>query len=866
HMWLKTSFFSYHRASSASDSGLVRRRSLDSVRTQFMISTKVGGTCHQPGLAVPLEQQLQQQLLIYLNGVTGSLELQLHLLQALELQPHVSAAAAEMIRAATANIQKGVQSLRHEVRHATSGQKRIRAAAANIQKGVQSVAEDATNEGEVSYRGLRQGVFSVPLQVPRPQPPEQYSKDIYEADGLKSDVDDEYHLDDEVSAGHGPDSEQDSLNGGGQRPQPPDTIEQDSNVAPTASITASSISESCSDTEIHVVARSHYARRQASGLQEVLALRKEEAALAAADAADAELSTEFKKHPGDYGSDEVCNIKSDDANEKAFQICPGGVLNPHWVGRLLWDFLVMFLVIMDATVLPFQLAFKGTAPPVSFDVSWLWLTSMFFSGDIVINFMTAYEAGPKDRGVYPGTLITSKIKIARNYFLTWFGIDLLGTVPWPQLAQVLTGATDSSDSSAQVAKLTRFVKFVRCLRLLRMLRLARLGAIWERIEGKCGSMFLIQFMALLRVLLTVVAICHWNACIWWLIGLPRSLLTEIMSDEAQLQYFEAPHWTTVLRNNGPYDTQPWRWLDKTQAECYVFCFYWTLGVMRTMPAEVTPVNLPERLFVLLFMFFALSAFAVCVAQITQAFFKLRERKRTFNEEMATVRMYLRRINVDEPIQARVKAYLRHLFERRRIQAKETNFLQALPPSMLNKLKACRMISEFNKLSILDGLGAHIMAKLYEHVDIWDLMPGDILCTAGQEAVAAWILVSGRLYLRHIGRTRRQEADLRKLQDEGAPAEGGDVMSPSTVDQECLLTEEPVFSQGTVVAHESCEVIRLDKVSFIHLLQQSNGKQLQGFLTRQRRSIKQGTSKNEIDLTEPDDLDLGISIAAVSAVG
>jgi len=29
-------------------------------------------------------------------------------------------------------------------------------------------------------------------------------------------------------------------------------------------------------------------------------------------------------------------------------------------------------------------------------------------------------------------------------------------------------------------------------------------------------------------------------------------------------------------------------------EAYIFCFYWTLGVMRTMPAEVTPVNLAER--------------------------------------------------------------------------------------------------------------------------------------------------------------------------------------------------------------------------------------------------------------------------------
>ena len=55
--------------------------------------------------------------------------------------------------------------------------------------------------------------------------------------------------------------------------------------------------------------------------------------------------------------------------------------------------------------------------------------------------------------------------------------------------------------------------------------------------------------------------------------------------------------------------------------------------MRTMPAEVTPVNLPERLFVLIFMFFALSAFAICVSLITQAFFKpLREKRRKEEEE------------------------------------------------------------------------------------------------------------------------------------------------------------------------------------------------------------------------------------------
>ena len=39
---------------------------------------------------------------------------------------------------------------------------------------------------------------------------------------------------------------------------------------------------------------------------------------------------------------------------------------------------------------------------------------------------------------------------------------------------------------------------------------------------------------------------------------------------------------------------------------------------RFIDPQVTPVNLPERVFVLIFMFFALSAFAICISMITQA--------------------------------------------------------------------------------------------------------------------------------------------------------------------------------------------------------------------------------------------------------
>lgn len=102
---------------------------------------------------------------------------------------------------------------------------------------------------------------------------------------------------------------------------------------------------------------------------------------------------------------------------------------------------------------------------------------------------------------------------------------------------------------------------------MRMLRLAKLGAIWERIEGRIGSIFFVQCVALIRVLLVVIGICHWNACIFWLVGLPRNLFSELLDDDLQEDYFKSPHWTTVLRVT-EVQAEAWRWIDRPMAESY----------------------------------------------------------------------------------------------------------------------------------------------------------------------------------------------------------------------------------------------------------------------------------------------------------
>mmetsp|Transcript_19859 Transcript_19859/g.46441 ORF Transcript_19859/g.46441 Transcript_19859/m.46441 type:complete len:700 (+) Transcript_19859:111-2210(+) len=508
-------------------------------------------------------------------------------------------------------------------------------------------------------------------------------------------------------------------------------------------------------------------------------------------------------------ADSVQSIQTDDPLANS-AICPFGVLSPHWGGKLAWDFLVMFLVLMDATVLPFQLTFKGNVEEDSFDAVWLLLTTMIFGIDVVLSFNTAIEASEKDVHIAPGTLITSRIVIAKKYVRGWFAIDCGSTIPWSQIAEAITAG---EGSSSQLTRLTKVVKFVRLLRLMRMLRLAKLGAIWERIEAKIGSIFFVQCVALIRVLLVVIGICHWNACIFWLIGLPSNLFTELMTDRARTEYADSPHWTTVWRLTEA-QAEPWRWVDRPMTESYVFCFYWTLGVMRTMPAEVTPVNLPERLFVLVFMFFALSAFAICVSLITQAFFKIWDRRRIFNEELAAVRMHLQKTHVEETVQLKVKAYLRYIFERRRIHAKEAGLMNYLPEQLKGQIRRSQVRMYMERIPLMRELERDSIEKICDNAETYDLMQGDAVNTAGNVAEAAWVLVSGRLRVtkRLVG---PMESDTTNLH----------TFAPVTVDEHCLDEEGPVLSRCTTLAAESSELIRIGKAMFFESISANRRKSL-----------------------------------------
>jgi len=475
------------------------------------------------------------------------------------------------------------------------------------------------------------------------------------------------------------------------------------------------------------------------------------------------------------------------------------LIDPRWGTKLFWDFFVMFVVLADALILPFQLAFKNDKQD-GFDEFWFWWTTILFGIDIVANFNTAIQVD--DDGSRPDALIRDRRAIALVYARGWFGIDFFSTVPWPRLVSIFAGGEEGGGST-QAAKLLKVVKFLRLMRLMRMLRMAKLRKLWERVEDEIGSVLLVQSMMLVRILVIVVAICHWSACIFWIVGSPESLITDLMPHEMYEEFAQVPHWTTIFRTHGP-EQGVWRWVDRPTSESYIFCFYWTLGVMRTMPAEVTPVNLAERIFVLLFMFFALSAFAISVASLTQAYFKISERSRSFTDELFAVRMHMKKLKIDQGCRRKIKEFLALMFERRRIMAKEANLLGVLPQRLRDEVDRAKHLQHLLRLPGVSELSKGKLAEICDNcVELMDMCPGDEACRMNEVASAAWVLCAGRLQASDAW------GEVMILGDESLDA----------VDEDCLWSREPVESPFTVSAYTACEMLRIDRDKFIRIASQ-----------------------------------------------
>ena len=254
------------------------------------------------------------------------------------------------------------------------------------------------------------------------------------------------------------------------------------------------------------------------------------------------------------------------------------VFHPFSSFRKNWDSLTIILVVIQAVVLPFQIAFYYPKNYSFLDTPKLsslkFVTDVWFLIDIMFNFRTAfYNADGLIEGEIPA--------IRCNYLKTWFAFDLLAALPVDiaaTLYQASNPAAVQSRTLIQQSRITslKLIKLTRLLSLSRLLRLVKFKHYMQHIENYFGLDYgvVYSYTRLFYSLLGLLYWVHLDCCITF--GLHYWL------HDAGGEYFK----TSWINESGLHPKEPW--------EQYCWAFFRCLShVLAIGYGTETPRNIVD---------------------------------------------------------------------------------------------------------------------------------------------------------------------------------------------------------------------------------------------------------------------------------
>jgi hypothetical protein len=262
---------------------------------------------------------------------------------------------------------------------------------------------------------------------------------------------------------------------------------------------------------------------------------------------------------------------------------------------------ITVLVWIGVTV-PYRLAFDSPAKGG-------WLVINIFSEfvlicDIVVNFRTGYF----DAEI--GGVITDPKLIAQKYLHSWAVLDIPSATPFEILGSIFY-----VDPSLRLMQMVRLVQLLRIFRVARALKDVQ-AAFHKILNSTLGLLRVnISYSALKigKLFTGLVIIAHFNACLWYIIGL-RSADDEPDPDQptAGFSFGFGRRTDEQLGWVAYYGYQ-----DRVPFDLYTISFYFVFTCMTTVGfGDITPHTMTETVFSIYCMFIGCTVFGYIVGMMS----------------------------------------------------------------------------------------------------------------------------------------------------------------------------------------------------------------------------------------------------------
>ncbi|CAM9734706.1 unnamed protein product [Ectocarpus fasciculatus] len=373
------------------------------------------------------------------------------------------------------------------------------------------------------------------------------------------------------------------------------------------------------------------------------------------------------------------------------------IVHPNDPRKLYWDLFVGAMILYSIVVIPWRIAFRQDASGAMliFD----YIVDAIFGIDIILCFNSAYFE--------EDVLVYKRATIARNYVSTWFGPDVLGTVPFASLVGIFITTVDSLQS-------VKFLRLVRVFRLLKLMRILRLNRKMAKVDF--SRRLNPSIVRLIKLLGKIVFAGHLLGCTWFMV------------DECDV--------------DGGDDM--WKFCGgDSLASKYLASLYWTIATLMSVGyGDISANTNQERMFALMTMVIGSTAFGFIIAMVTVIVETMDPQATAKNAKMEEVREYMGVRKLPKGLQLRMRKHFDHVYRNT-----STPILRDLPHTVRMKLVFDTHQHLLRTLIFFEDFQASVITEMVYRLKPMQLKRKEYVGKAGDVLDNVFFVVTGRIEAR-----------------------------------------------------------------------------------------------------------------------
>ncbi|KAM9321207.1 cyclic nucleotide-gated channel alpha-3 [Gastrophryne carolinensis] len=255
------------------------------------------------------------------------------------------------------------------------------------------------------------------------------------------------------------------------------------------------------------------------------------------------------------------------------------------------------------------------------------------------------------------------------------------------------------------------------LRFNRLFRFARMFEFFDRTETRTNYP---NFFRIGNLVLYILIIIHWNACIYFAISKAIGFGT----DTWVYPNISHPEYGRLARK-------------------YIYSLYWSTLTLTTIGETPPPVKDIEYMFVVFDFLIGVLIFATIVGNVGSMISNMNASKADFQSKIDSIKQYMQFRNVSKDLEARVIKWFDYLWTNKKT-VDEKEVLKNLPDKLKAEIAINVHLETLKKVRIFQDCEAGLLVELVLKLRPQVFSPGDYICRKGDIGREMYIIKEGKL--------------------------------------------------------------------------------------------------------------------------